>query len=81
MEKGVPYVPVHRGVFLSSRSRYLFDLLSSDDNGGPPRGASAAQHGARDVQRDVVPLVRALWFAKVTILKEFIEKDKSEVSA
>ena len=27
-----------------------------------------------------VPLVRALWFAKVTILKEFLEKDKSEVS-
>ena len=41
----------------------------------------AAQHEAREVQRDVVPLVRAVWFAKVTILKEFIEKDKSEVSA
>ena len=26
-----------------------------------------------------VPLVRAMWFVKVTILKEFIDKDKNEV--
>ncbi len=25
-----------------------------------------------------MPLVRALWFVKVTILKEFIDKDKNE---
>jgi len=31
--------------------------------------------------RQPMPLVRAMWFVKCTILKEFIDKDKNEVRA
>jgi len=80
IEKGVPYVPPSRGYVSASRCRHLLDLLSADENSGAQRGGGGGAHSAAagGRERDGVPLVRALWFAKVTILKEFIDKDKNE---
>jgi hypothetical protein len=42
-------------------------------------GGGAGTTGMGGSGRDAVPLMRAMWFIKVTILKEFIDKDKNEV--
>ena len=50
------------------------------DNGGRHAGGASGVSGDA-APRQPMPLVRAMWFVKCTILKEFIDKDKNEVRA